>query len=108
MCLFLAAFYVGFEEIGDVTDVLGLEFFLVQGRVVDEGRVEKVLGAIVMIHADVLESELDLDEVVGQVGRKLYNLVPEVLDKLVVDVRNPRLQPDRHILEQEVNALLLL
>ncbi len=61
-----------------------------------------------MIHADVFESELNFDKVIGQVRGKLDNLIPKVLNKLIVDVGYPCLQPDGHILEQEVNTFLLL
>lgn len=61
-----------------------------------------------MIHPNILQPKLHPDIVISQVGRELNQLIPEVLYKLVVDVRYPCLQPDRHVLEQKVDALLLL
>ena len=59
---------VGFEEVGDLADVVAFEFLAVDGAVVLEVEVDEVLGVVVLVHADVLELELHLDVTVGQVG----------------------------------------
>jgi hypothetical protein len=61
-----------------------------------------------LVHADVLELEVDLDVVVGEEGGEFDELVSEVLDELVVDVGDPGLQFDGDVLEEEVDGLLLL
>ena len=62
----LAVHDVGPEAVGDVLDVGALQFLPVD--VVDDLEVEvkEVLGAIVLVHSDVFELEVDLDEAVGQ------------------------------------------
>jgi hypothetical protein len=104
----IAADDVGLEEVGDFADVHALQFFAVDGGIVGEVEVEEVLGAVVLVHADVLELEFDLDVAVGEEGGELDELVAEVLDELVVDVGDPGLQLDGDVLEQEVHRLLLL
>jgi len=99
---------VGFEEAGDFADVDALQFFAIDGGVEGEVEVEEVLGAVVLVHADVFELEVDFDVVVGEEGGELDELVPEVLDELVVDVGDPGLQLDGDVLEEEVHRLLLL
>jgi hypothetical protein len=64
---FMAVVNVGLEEVGDVADVLGFEFLFVEGGIESKGRVEEVLGAVVVVHADVFEFEVDFDEIVGEV-----------------------------------------
>jgi hypothetical protein len=64
----LAVVNVWLEKVGDVADVLGFEFLFVEGGVESERGVEEVLGAVVVVHADIFEFEVDFDEVVGEVG----------------------------------------
>ena len=49
---------VGFEEAGDFADVDALQFFAIDGGVEGEVEVEEVLGAVVLVHADVFELEV--------------------------------------------------
>jgi hypothetical protein len=44
-----------------------------------------------LIHADIFQLKVDLDVVVGQKGGELDELVPEILDELIVDVGDPGL-----------------
>lgn len=61
-----------------------------------------------MVHADVLELEIDFDVVIGEEGGELDELVPEILDELIIDVGDPCFQLDGDVLEEEVDALLFL
>ncbi len=63
----MAVVDVWLEKVGDVADVLGFEFLFVEGGVKSERGVEEVLGAVVMVHTDIFEFEVDFDEVVGEV-----------------------------------------
>jgi hypothetical protein len=44
-----------------------------------------------LVHAYVLELEIDFDVVVGEEGGKFDELVAEVFDELIVDVGDPGL-----------------
>jgi hypothetical protein len=48
--------------------------------------------------------ECDFDVVVGEEGGELDDLIPEVLDELIVDVRDPGFQLDGNVLEEDVDA----
>lgn len=52
--------------------------------------------------------ELDLDVMVGEERGELDELIPEIFDKLVIDVGDPSLHLDRYILEHDMYTLLLL
>ena len=61
-----------------------------------------------MIHADIFELEVDAEVAIGEEGGKLNQLVPEVLNELIIDIGYPSLQLDWHVLVKKVYALLLL
>lgn len=61
-----------------------------------------------MIHPDIFQLEINLDVIIGQKRRELDNLIPKVLNKLIVNVGNPCLESDGYVLEQEMNGLLFL
>lgn len=87
--LLVVIFNIGPEQVMNVPDILGLESFLIGSGIIDKPWVQKVLSAIIMIHTNVFQLELNDDTVVGQVMRELNQLIPEILDKLIVDVRYP-------------------
>jgi hypothetical protein len=60
-----------------------------------------------LIHAYVLELEVDFDVVVCEEAGELDELIAEVLNELIVDVGNPGLQLDGDVLEEEVDAFFL-
>ena len=99
---------VGFEEVGNFSDVGGLEFFTIEVWVDLEIEVEEVLGTVVLVHADVPELEVDFNVVVGEEGGKFDKLVPEVFNKLIVYVADPGFQLYGDVLKHEVHTLLLL
>ena len=65
--LFLAVLNVRFEQVGNVSYVLRFQLFFIKGRIICKRWVQEVLCAIIMVHTDVLESEIDFNEVVGQI-----------------------------------------
>lgn len=90
---------IRFEQVGNFPYVHTLQFFAIHPRIVGKIQIQEILGAIILIHADALELEIDLDVVISQKGREFDELVPEVLDELVVDIGDPGLQLDRDVLE---------
>ncbi len=61
-----------------------------------------------MVHANILQGEVYPDTIVGQVGEELYELVPEVFDKMIIDVGDPSLDFDRDVLIEKMDAALFL
>ena len=91
-----------------MSDVIELEPFLGNRKIDFEVQVKKILSSVVVIHADIFELEVNAEIAIGQKGGKLNQLVPEVLDKLIIDIGYPSLHLDRHVLVKKVYALLLL
>jgi hypothetical protein len=60
-----------------------------------------------LVHSNIPELKLGLDEIVGQKGGELDELVPEILDKLVIDVGDPGFQFDGDVLVDQIEVLLL-
>ena len=100
--------YVGFKKVGNFPDVVGFQFLSVYIWVEIKVNVEEVFGAVVLVHAYILELKVDDDVVVGQEGGKLDELVSEILDELVIYVGNPGLEFDGDVFEQKMDAVLLL
>ena len=99
---------IGFEKVGEFSDVVGFQFLPVYACIKLEVDVQKVLGAVVLVHADIFELELDLNVVIGQKRRKLDKLVPKMFNELVVDVGDPGLQFYGDVFKEQMYAFLLL
>jgi hypothetical protein len=99
---------VRLEEGGDLSDVARLQLLAVAVSVDFEVEVQEIFCGVLLVHADVLELELCDDVVVGEEGTELDKLIPEIFNELVVDIADPGLQLDGHVLEHEMDALLLL
>ena len=68
--------------------------------------VHEIFGLIVLVHAYVFEVEFNLDEVVGKERAEADQLVPESLNELIIDIGDPSLDLDGHVLKHEVNAFV--
>lgn len=105
---FLAVFNVRLEQVGNISNVLWFKLLFIESWIIGKRGVKEVLSAIIMVHTDVFELEVDFDEVVGQIWWELDDLVSKILDELIIDVGNPGLKSDWYVLKQKVNSLLLL
>ncbi len=59
---------VRLEQIGYLPDVVGLEFFAVDGGVHLKVEIKEILGPIILIHPYIFELEFDSDVVIGKEG----------------------------------------
>ena len=91
-----------------MSDVIELELFFGNRKIDFEVQVQKVLSSVVVIHADIFELEVNTEVAIGEEGGKLNQLVPEVLNELIIDIGYPSLELDRHVLVKKVYALFLL
>lgn len=96
------------EEVTDISYVSRLKFFFGGRRVDLKVEIKEVLGLVIVVHANVLQGEVYPDAIVGQVGEELYELVPEVFDKMIIDVGDPSLGFDRDVLIEKMDAALFL
>lgn len=102
----VAILNVRLEQISYLSNVVALEFLAIETAVMLKIKVEEILGSVVLIHAYVFELKLYFDVVIGEIGWKLDQLVSKVFNKLIVDIRYPGLQLDRHILKHKMNFFL--
>lgn len=70
-------------------------------------KADKILGEVILIHADIFEFEIDEDAIVSEVIGKLEKLNSVVFDEFGVDVRNPGLDFDGDVFEEEVETGVL-
>ena len=90
---------VRLEETGDLSYVHTLQFLPIQRSVQREVQIKEILGTVILIHTDILQLEFDLDIIVGEKGGELDELIPKILNELVIDIGDPSLQLDGDILE---------
>jgi hypothetical protein len=71
-------------------------------------KVKKVFWAVVLIHAYIIQGEVDVDIAFGEILSKLNELSTESLNKFLIDVGNPSLHSYRYVLIEQVHAFLFL
>jgi hypothetical protein len=96
-----------------MNDFIDLRFVLLEEKIFPHQGVDlilktdKILGEIILIHTDIFEFEIDKYAVVSEVIGKFKELNSEVFDEFGVDIRNPGLDFDGDVFEEEVETGVL-
>jgi hypothetical protein len=61
-----------------------------------------------MVHSDIFKLKIDFDAVIDKEIWEIDELIPKILDELIVDVGYPRLKLYGNVLKQKVNAFIFL
>lgn len=82
---------IGFEQIGDLSDVVGLEFFSIDGWIHFEVKIKKIFGTIILIHSYIFELKVDPDVMIGKEWWEFDELISKILNELIINIGNPGL-----------------
>ncbi len=88
------------KECSYLSRVMGSEPLPIQRRIKVKVEIQEVFSTVILVHAYIAQLKVYLYVLLREEGGKCDELVPKIFNELVVNVGDPDLKLDGHVLKE--------